>query len=550
MLSELSVLCIAFSLRLFQWDLHVVQYSSCGFCSGDFTLRILEAMNMNEPGEPPQRPLRGYRKRWHSDRMDVAFEVDDRSEPSVPLPEESVLFADEHGSISDIDGWDLIPMSADEPYEPESPIDDQFAIQSCPKVCDPFKTEPAWVNSALAASSKRQRVMRPKLPWEHPALGQVFRTADKWQGTILAQQSDIYLQTGIGCEDVLNSTIIKDRPSSSFASLFEPPVLKVNLRKVRHELPDEDIRRVAICKIRDLILQDPLATQLGSSVVGFAKGVPFSSLAEQSIRDCFRMKSSATLQKRANSLWRLARVLRAQGVLNPLRLTEEQFYAALCGLREMGSGATSAQHMIEALFFLEGTAKLTLVDIRAVISGRCRGVAKDMYLKKNPLEQKQPLLLKQVQHLEKLFHEVPNTMKCILGQLLFCIHACCRWKDSQRLRAISVETGFGETLIHAEALMSKTTLSAEAKTRFLPYVALGTGVLGEDWGSSWLEARKAEWLGFGDFILPSFSERTMQWTGNPMSASEATYWLREFMEDTLNQVMHRSMGLTVVRPPF
>ena len=75
---------------------------------------------------------------------------------------------------------------------------------------------------------------------------------------------------------------------------------------------------------------------------------------------------------------------RAQGVLNPLRLTEEQFYAALCGLREMGSGATSAQHMIEALFFLEGTAKLTLVDIRAVISGRCRGVAKDMYLKKNP----------------------------------------------------------------------------------------------------------------------------------------------------------------------
>ena len=62
-----------------------------------------------------------------------------------------------------------------------------------------------------------------------------------------------------------------------------------------------------------------------------------------------------------------------------------------------------------------------------------------------------------MQQLEKLFHEVPNTMKCILGRLLFCIHACCRWKDSQRLRAISVETGFGETLIHAEALMSKTT---------------------------------------------------------------------------------------------
>ena len=155
---------------------------------------------------------------------------------------------------------------------------------------------------------------------------------------------------------------------------------------------------------------------------------------------------------------------------------------------------------------------------------------------KNPLEQKQPLLLRQVRHLEQLCHTVPNTMKCILGQLLFCIHACCRWKDSQRLRAISIESGHGETLIHGEALMSKTTLSAESRTRFLPYIAMGTGVSGTDWGSDWLEARKAELLdcGSGDFILPSFSERTVQWTGNPMSASEATYWLREFLEETLD----------------
>ena len=122
-----------------------------------------------------------------------------------------------------------------------------------------------------------------------------------------------------------------------------------------------------------------------------------------------------------------------------------------------------------------------------------------------------------INYLEQLFHTVPNTMKCILGQLLFCIHACCRWKDSQRLRAISIETGHGETLIHADALMSKTTLSAESRTRFLPYIAMGTGVSGTDWGSGWLEARKAELLdcGSGDFILPSFSERTVQWTGKP-----------------------------------
>ena len=50
--------------------------------------------------------------------------------------------------------------------------------------------------------------------------------------------------------------------------------------------------------------------------------------------------------------------------------------------------------------------------------------------------------------------------------------------------------------------------------------------------AGWLEARKAERLDCGDLILPSFSERTMQWTDSPMSASEATYWLREFLEET------------------
>ena len=103
------------------------------------------------------------------------------------------------------------------------------------------------------------------------------------------------------------------------------------------------------------------------------------SVAEQSISDCFRMKASSTLQKRASSLWRLEKLLRGGGVLNPLRITEQQLYSALCELREGSAGATSAQHMLEALFFLDSTAQLILVDLRQVASGRCRGVARDMF---------------------------------------------------------------------------------------------------------------------------------------------------------------------------
>eukprot|EP00435_Cladocopium_sp_Y103_P053429 s1638_g17.t1 len=488
-------------------------------------------MDDEGPREQPPRLL-NFRKRWTSERSSDAA-ASDASFSQVEhvhdqLETESVHTGPDLDLFAVDDSWEHC-TAADDLYEPESPFDSGHEPAGGPVVFDPRRTEPAWTNIALSTASKRQRLEQPKLPWELGPFKQIFGTGDPWQGTILANQSDLFVPARLGCFDVLQSTVTTT-PHSATSSFVEPPVMKLNLKRVRHELPDEDIRRVAICKLRDLILQDPMATQLGVSLSSQVLHGGASKIAEQSIRDCFRMKASSTLQKRAGSLWRLAKTLRGFGILNPLRLEEEQLYQALCSLRETGAGATAAQHMLEALFFLDATAKLVLVDIRSVVSGRCRGVAKDMYLTKNPLEQKHPLLVIHVRYLEHLFPTLPSTMQCILGHLLFCIHACCRWKDSQRLRSLTVEEGHGETLIHADALQSKTTVSAESRTRFLPYIALGTGVTGNDWGSAWISARDQEHLSFGEFSLPSFSERSCQWTASPMSASEATYWLREFLE--------------------
>ena len=74
-----------------------------------------------------------------------------------------------------------------------------------------------------------------------------------------------------------------------------------------------------------------------------------------------------------------------------VRITEEQLYAVLCSLRECKSGATSGQHMLEALAFFDSTAGFALIDLRNTVSGRCKGVARDMYLGKDPLRQKHPL---------------------------------------------------------------------------------------------------------------------------------------------------------------
>ena len=298
----------------------------------------------------------------------------------------------------------------------------------------------------------------------------------------------------------------------------------------RREASDEDIRRMALNKLRDLILGDPAATNLGVSLRSMLETGSVSHLIEQSFSDCFRAKASTTLQKRANSLWRLSKLLAANGVLTPLRFTEEDLYLALCALRESKAGATSGQHIVEALDFLDSTAGFAIVDVGCVLSGRCRGVARDMFLGKDPLQQKHPLRVEHVAWLEELIQYASPMHCCVIGQILFCVHAACRWRDSQRLRKMYIESSQSESLLNADAISSKTSLTLDAKTRFIPYTALGYGFGGdEDWAQTWLQSRVAEGLLMGEFVLPSFSQRKGCWLDQRMSSSEATCFVREYL---------------------
>eukprot|EP00435_Cladocopium_sp_Y103_P013425 s2538_g3.t1 len=130
-----------------------------------------------------------------------------------------------------------------------------------------------------------------------------------------------------------------------------------------------------------------------------------------------------------------------------------------------------------------------------------------MFLRKSPLAQKTPLSVDQVRALEILMQATTDEIGCVLGQLLFCIHACCRWKDSQRLKSVATESAQGETLVHAEVLGSKAAVTLEAKTRFLPFMAIGAGISALNWADQWLAARERQQLVPAEFFLPSFSRR-------------------------------------------
>ena len=222
-----------------------------------------------------------------------------------------------------------------------------------------------WKCEALQSVAKRAKLFGDKLPWEHSAFRGIFGKTDIFAGTFAAGYKYSLAPTSIGAVEVLQSEVITARKTETPSSSTSPPVSSLVLIR---EAADEDIRRMALSKLWDLILGDPAATNLGISLKSMLEAGSVSYLIEQSFSDCFCSKASTTLQKRANSLWRLSKLLASRGMLTPLRLTEEDLYMALCSLRESKAGATSGQHIIEALHFLDGTAGLSLVDVKSFLS--------------------------------------------------------------------------------------------------------------------------------------------------------------------------------------
>ena len=71
----------------------------------------------------------------------------------------------------------------------------------------------------------------------------------------------------IGATDVLDSQVVANR-SEHVPQEPALRVLPIQLKRARREPLEEDIRRQALAKFRDNMLQDPMSTQLGASFRG------------------------------------------------------------------------------------------------------------------------------------------------------------------------------------------------------------------------------------------------------------------------------------------
>eukprot|EP00435_Cladocopium_sp_Y103_P066529 s421_g28.t1 len=306
-------------------------------------------------------------------------------------------------------------------------------------------------------------------------------------------------------------------------------------RRVRVVRSDDDLRDASIAKLQKLILIDPQATRLGDLLAPLDAKPMTEMEVRKSIEHAFSKKSSSTLYKRACALSRYVEWFRQLNRMgSPLRVKEYDVYSYLNHLDRERAGATASSGFLEALRFLDGIAIFIHADLELVLSPRVVGLSHQLFMQKKPLQQKDPLPCGVVKELEALLVRKQDEIHVvILGQLLWCFHSGSRWSDAMRLKSLKLEKQEKVSLLVGDALGSKTSTSKEAKTRLIPYVAIGSGISALNWGELWLNARASQLGREPEPFLPTFSCRSGKWGDTPMSSTEATGYLVDFITEIL-----------------
>ena len=292
------------------------------------------------------------------------------------------------------------------------------------------------------------------------------------------------------------------------------------------------------------MLLDVNATKLGRSLLSFAGTLVTDAEIVNSVTDVFGPKSSGTLLKRSNSMWRFSQWLHKLKLGSPFTQPEEIVYRYLQFLKESQAGATSASHFLEALGFFGSLLGFTVINVHEVISVRVKGAAHIQYMGKRVRRPAEVLTVDEVRSLEDLVLDSTDPKTVIIaGHLMFCLMAAPRWWDTQHVVTAVASTYKGVWLVEAETSRHKTSMTKQLQTELLPFTALGRTFQRRAWAERWLEARIRTGFKVGNPFLTSFSDSTGTWTNSRMSTAEATFWLRELLTPTSG--IERATTLTV-----
>lgn len=398
----------------------------------------------------------------------------------------------------------LKPMDFDEPKNHSAAKTDfDFHVQNC--------------------CLKLARENTVKMPWEEP-FGRPSAFA--------------MLQPPKFDNSMISRYTFQSLPSTSVERTCEPltwasesPFQSRRLLAARFARTDDDLRDMALSKLRTIVLYDPMDSQLGKSLLKVAGMLVPEAEVMMSFTDCFSAKSTGTLVKRANDFNKFAVWQIGVNGGRPLNPSESDLYKYLNHLRDTGAAPTAGSSFIKAWNFIRFSVGVTSSNAADTMSGRVQGIAKSMFLKKRPLKQAAPLTADLVWQLERLMFsdELSEAHIAILGFLLFCLFSSSRFADAARARRIGLESSGHMFLLESQTGQYKTALTQEKRTTMLPLIALGTALYNVPWGPRWMEARAVAGLADFECLMPALNESTWQWIPRPMTTAEGCYWLRDFI---------------------
>ena len=371
-----------------------------------------------------------------------------------------------------------------------------------------------------------RQISEMKQPWQTGLLsGAIGARKPFWEKSSL----DSMFST-VGIYDHITSV---DSASSIPRPVKQLQATVQRIRASRCVKTDDDFRRLSLARFKTMVLLEIDATRLGLSLLTFAGTLCTDDELAQTFSVVFSPKSSGTILKRCNSMWRFSCWLQGRGLGSPFNQSEDIVYLYLCHLRDSEAGSTTPSQFIEAVRFcnaLLGFCKTTVDDM---LSARVVGAAHSIYLTKRIRRPAEILKVIEVQQLEDICMQDPLLHhRVIAGHLLFCLTAAARWHDSMYVTSLHLSRAAHLTLLEAETSKHKSSRSKEQQKELLPFTALGQLLDDDSWAEAWMIARKNAGAEHWKHFLCSWSEQRHCWTDSRMSTAEASGWLREFLEPT------------------
>ena len=251
-----------------------------------------------------------------------------------------------------------------------------------------------------------------------------------------------------------------------------------------------DARNLALSKWREVLIAKPEASVLGrtllSDLLAFKTDIHLTSV----IQDVFAMKATATIDKRANHLLLFMAYCR-RGNLEPFPVTEPNFYAFLRD-EQSSKSPTSATSCRESMRLAASIIGLDGAAVSAD-SPRVAGICHRLLLKKRPRKQAKVLTRVQIIKLERILMEPKADLadRVAAGHCLFLVFGRIRWTDAECVENLDEDiTTDNQGYLQANALGSKTSITAMQKTAFFPFVMTVNALETPLWHRTWLRLRQ------------------------------------------------------------